>query len=125
MGSVNKVLVVGNLGRDIELKSTPSGSAVGTFNVATTEQWTDKSGQKQEQTEWHRVALWGKQAETLQPYLTKGKQVYIEGRLTTRQWEKDGQKHYSTEIKADRVVLLGGGERRADARPASSEDVPW
>ena len=79
------------------------------FSIATTENWTSKDGQKQEQTEWHRIVLWGKTAETLQPYLTKGKQIYVEGRLQTRQWEKDGQKHYTTEVKADKVVLLGGG----------------
>jgi single-strand DNA-binding protein len=110
MGSVNKVILVGNLGRDAELRYTPGGAAVATLNLATTEVWNDKSNQKQEKTEWHRVILWGKQAESLQEYLTKGKQIYIEGRLQTRQWDdKDGNKRYTTEIKADRVTLLGGG----------------
>jgi single-strand DNA-binding protein len=112
MGSVNKVILVGNLGRDCELKYT-SGSTptpVATLNLATTESWTDKGGTKQEKTEWHRIVVWGKTAETLQPYLVKGKQVYIEGRLQTRQWEdKDGQKRYTTEIRSDKIVLLGGG----------------
>ena len=81
MGSVNKVILVGNLGRDAELRYTPGGAAVATLNLATTEVWTDKSSQKQEKTEWHRVILWGKQAESLQEYLTKGKQIYDEGRL--------------------------------------------
>jgi single-strand DNA-binding protein len=110
MGSVNKVILVGNLGRDSELRYTPGGAAVATLNLATTEVWNDRSNQKQEKTEWHRVILWGKQAESLQEYLTKGKQIYVEGRLQTRQWDdKDGNKRYTTEIKADRITLLGGG----------------
>jgi single-strand DNA-binding protein len=110
MGSVNKVILVGNLGRDAELRYTPGGAAVATINMATTEVWNDKSGQRQEKTEWHRVILWGKTAESLTEYLTKGKQIYVEGKLQTRQWDdKDGNKRYTTEIKGDRVVLLGGG----------------
>jgi len=110
MGSVNKVILVGNLGRDAELRYTPGGAAVATVNMATTEVWNDKGGQRQEKTEWHRIVLWGKQAESLQEYLTKGKQIYVEGRLQTRQWDdKDGNKRYTTEIKADRITLLGGG----------------
>jgi single-strand DNA-binding protein len=110
MGSVNKVILVGNLGRDAELRYTPGGAAVATLNMATTEVWNDKSGQRQEKTEWHRVVLWGKTAESLSEYLTKGKQIYVEGRLQTRQWDdKDGNKRYTTEIRSDRVVLLGGG----------------
>ena len=110
MGSVNKVILVGNLGRDAELRYTPGGAAVSTLNLATTEVWNDRNNQRQEKTEWHRVVLWGKPAESLQEYLTKGKQIYVEGRLQTRQWDdKDGNKRYTTEIKADRVTLLGGG----------------
>jgi single-strand DNA-binding protein len=110
MGSVNKVILVGNLGRDAELRYTPGGAAVATLNLATTEVWNDRNQQRQEKTEWHRVVLWGKQAESLQEYLTKGKQIYVEGRLQTRQWDdKDGNKRYTTEIKADRITLLGGG----------------
>src|SRR6187402_3868900 len=110
VGSVNKVILVGNLGRDAELRYTPGGAAVATLNLATTEVWNDRSNQRQEKTEWHRVVLWGKQAESLQEYLTKGKQIYVEGRLQTRQWDdKDGNKRYTTEIKADRITLLGGG----------------
>ena len=109
MGSVNKVILVGNLGRDAELRYTPAGAAVSTINMATTEVWNDKAGQRQEKTEWHRVVLWGKQAETLTEYLIKGKQIYVEGRLQTRQWDdKDGNKRYTTEIRGDRVVLLSG-----------------
>jgi single-strand DNA-binding protein len=110
VGSVNKVILIGNLGRDSELRYTPGGAAVATLNMATTEVWNDKQGQKQEKTEWHRIIVWGKQAESLQEYLTKGKQIYVEGRLQTRQWDdKDGNKRYTTEIKADRITLLGGG----------------
>jgi single-strand DNA-binding protein len=110
MGSVNRVILVGNLGRDAELRYTPGGAAVATLNLATTEVWNDRNNQRQEKTEWHRVVLWGKQAESLQEYLTKGKQIYVEGRLQTRQWDdKDGNKRYTTEVKADRITLLGGG----------------
>jgi len=110
MGSVNKVILVGNLGRDAELRYTPGGAAVATLNLATTEVWNDKGGQKQEKTEWHRVVLWGKSAESLNEYLVKGKQIYVEGRLQTRQWDdKDGNKRYTTEIRGDRIVLLSGG----------------
>ena len=110
MGSVNKVILVGNLGRDAELRYTPGGSPVATLNLATTEVWNDKAGQRQEKTEWHRVVVWGKTAESLNEYLTKGKQIYVEGRLQTRQWDdKDGNKRYTTEIRGDRIVLLSGG----------------
>ncbi len=109
MGTVNKVIIVGNLGRDAELRYTPGGAAVSTLSLATTDVWNDKAGQRQEKTEWHRVVLWGKQAETLKDYLLKGRQIYVEGRLQTRQWDdKDGNKRYTTEIRSDRVVLLGG-----------------
>jgi single-strand DNA-binding protein len=114
MGSVNKVILVGNLGRDAELRYTPGGAAVATLNMATTEVWNDKAGQRQEKTEWHRIVLWGKTAESLNEYLTKGKQIYVEGRLQTRQWDdKDGNKRYTTEIRGDRIVLLGGGGGRS------------
>jgi single-strand DNA-binding protein len=112
MGSVNKVILVGNLGRDAELRYTPGGAAVATLNMATTEVFKDREGQKKEDTQWHRVILWGKTAETLQDYLTKGKQIYVEGKLQTRKWkDKDGNDKYTTEIRGDRVVLLGGGGR--------------
>ena len=137
MGSVNKVILVGNLGRDAELRYTPGGAAVATLNLATTEVWNDKGGQRQEKTEWHRIVLWGKQAESLQEYLTKGKQIYVEGRLQTRQWDdKDGNKRYTTEIKADRITLLGGGSGggrgasmdrgggAAVAQPAGGDEPP-
>ncbi|MBI1876424.1 MAG: single-stranded DNA-binding protein [Acidobacteria bacterium] len=126
MGSVNKVILVGNLGRDAELRYTPGGAAVATLNMATTEVWNDKAGQRQEKTEWHRVVIWGKTAESLSEYLTKGKQIYVEGRLQTRQWDdKDGNKRYTTEIRGDRIVLLsggGGGPRTAASAPSAERE---
>ncbi len=134
MGSVNKVILVGNLGRDAELRYTPGGAAVANFSIATSETWTDKNtGQRQEHTEWHRVDLWGKRAEALQQYLTKGLRIYVEGSLRTRQWEdRDGNKRYSTDIRADRIEFLdsrgeGGGRRPDDAgagRQGSYEAQP-
>ena len=110
MGSVNKVILVGNLGRDAEVRYTPGGAAVARFSIATTEVWNDKSGQRQERTEWHNIDLWGKQAESLSEYLVKGKQVYVEGRLQTDEYtDKEGQKRKSTKVRCERVVLLGGG----------------
>jgi single-strand DNA-binding protein len=117
--SVNKVILVGNLGRDPEIRYLPSGQTVASFSVATTERFKGRDGQMRDQTEWHNVVVYGKQAETCGQYLKKGRQVYIEGRLTTRQWEaKDGSgKRSRTEIVALRVQFLGG---RAGA--ASSEE---
>ena len=126
MGSVNKVILVGNLGRDAELRYTPGGAPVATLNLATTEMWNDKAGQRQEKTEWHRVVFWGKTAESLNEYLTKGKQIYVEGRLQTRQWDdKDGNKRYTTEIRGDRDRAArrwwgGGGGARQQPRGASA-----
>ena len=109
MGSVNKVILIGNLGADPELKYTPSQRPLCNLRIATTEVYKDKSGVRQEKTEWHRVTVWGDQAENCNKYLAKGRSVYIEGRLQTRTYDKDGQKHYATDIVADRVVFLGGG----------------
>ena len=108
--SVNKVILLGRLGQDPELKYTPSGAAVCNFSMATSESWTDKnSGQKQERTEWHRVVVWGKLAELCNQYLSKGRQAFVEGRLQTRSWEdKQGQKRYTTEINAATVQFIGG-----------------
>jgi len=108
MGSLNKVMILGYIGRDMETRFTTGGTAVGTLSVATSESWKDKaSGEKKEKTEWHRVVIWGETAERLAQYLVKGKQVLIEGSLQTREWEKDGVKRYTTEIKSQRVTLLG------------------
>jgi single-strand DNA-binding protein len=111
MASVNKVILLGNLGRDPETRYTTGGDAVTTLNIATSEQWKDKSGEKQERTEWHRVVLFARLAEIAGEYLKKGRSVYIEGRLQTRKYtDKDGVEKYSTEIVADRMQLLGGRE---------------
>ena len=110
MASVNKVILLGNLGRDPETRYTTGGDAVTNLNIATSEQWKDKTGEKQERTEWHRVVLFGRQAEVAGEYLKKGRSVYIEGRLQTRKYtDKDGVEKYSTEIVADRMQLLGSG----------------
>ncbi|MCH7675563.1 single-stranded DNA-binding protein [candidate division KSB1 bacterium] len=122
-GSVNKVILIGNLGSDPELKYTPSGAAVTNFNVATNEVWNDKDGNKQERTEWHRVVLWRKLAEIAGEYLKKGSKIYLEGRLQTRSWEdKDGVKRYTTEVVADNMTMLdakseGSGSDVSSAPP--------
>ena len=110
MASVNKVILVGNLGRDPEVRYMPDGSAIANISVATTDTWKDKSGVKQEKTEWHRVSFFGKTAEIAGQYLKKGSQVYLEGRIQTRKWQdkETGQDRYSTEIVGDRMQMLGG-----------------
>ncbi|NQZ96589.1 MAG: single-stranded DNA-binding protein, partial [Myxococcales bacterium] len=112
MASVNKVILIGNLGKDPELRYTQSGQAVANFNIATTERFGGRDGgEMQERTEWHRIVTWGKTAENCAQYLSKGRSVYIEGRLQTRDWEdKEGNKRYTTEITALRVQFLGGRE---------------
>lgn len=113
--SVNKVILLGRLGQDPELKYTPGGAAVCNFSMATTESWTDKQGQKQEKTEWHRVVVWGKLAELCNQYLAKGRQAFLEGRLQTRSWDdKDGNKRYTTEIMASTVQFIGGPSANAN-----------
>ena len=109
MASVNKVILIGNLGADPEMRYMPSGEAIANLRIATTDTWKDKSGEKQERTEWHRVVMYGRQAEIAGEYLRKGRPVYIEGRLQTRKWQnKEGQDQYTTEIVADRMQMLGG-----------------
>jgi len=109
MASVNKVILIGNLGKDPEMRYMPSGDAIANFNVATTDTWKDKNGEKQEKTEWHRVAMFGRQAEIAGEYLKKGSSVYLEGRLQTRKWQnKEGVDQYTTEVVADRMQMLGG-----------------
>ncbi|HOY70928.1 MAG TPA: single-stranded DNA-binding protein [Methylotenera sp.] len=108
MASVNKVILVGNLGRDPEVRFMPNGEAVCNFSIATTENWKDKSGAKQEKTEWHNIVMYRKLAEIAGEYLKKGRPVYVEGRLQTRKWEKDGVTRYTTEIIADQMQMLGG-----------------
>lgn len=120
MAGINKVILVGHLGKDPEIRQIAPNQNVCQFSIATSENWVDKAGQKQERTEWHRIVVWGKMAEICGKYLAKGRQVYVEGRLQTRSWEdQQGQKRYTTEIVANTVQFLGGnGERSAGAPSA-------
>ena len=141
MASVNKVILIGNLGKDPEVRYAPSGSAICNVTIATSRQWKDKtSGERQEETEWHRVTFFDRMAEVAGEYLKKGKSVYVEGRLKTRKWtDKEGVERYTTEIMADRMEMLGsregsgdeaGGQRSAPAsrpaagRPAATASKP-
>ena len=134
--SLNKVQLIGNLGRDPELKYTSAGVAVATFSIATSDSWKDQEGNTQERTEWHNIVAWRKLAEICGEWLKKGKRVYIEGKLQTRTYEKDGVKKYMTEIVADQLIMLDGGGQRptnggeaeapaADAAPAKEDDLPF
>ena len=121
MASINKVILIGNLGRDPEVRYTPSGTAVANFSVATTENWTNKDGEKQSRTEWHRIEAWGRLGETCGEYLSKGSQVYIEGSIRTDEWEdQEGNKRRTTKIRAWRMQMLGA---RAQAEPLSNESL--
>jgi len=125
MAGVNKVILVGNLGRDPEVRYTKNGQAVATFSLATTEKWKNREGEREDKTEWHRIVAWGKLGEICGEYLSKGKQVYIEGRLQTRQWEdNDGYKRSTTEIVAGNMVMLGAqsGGQSPGASEEDSED---
>ena len=128
MASVNKVILIGNLGRDPEVRYTQTGTAVANFTLATNEVWNDKSGERQERTEWHRIVVWGKQAEIAREHLSKGKQVYIEGSIQTRQWDdREGNKRTTTEIKAQRLVMMGRaepGENRMNAAAPPADAAP-
>ena len=140
MSGVNRVILIGRLGRDPELKFTPAGKAVTNFTMATSETWKDDSGERQERTEWHRIVIWGKLAEVAAKYLTKGSQVYIEGKLQTREWtDKDGQKKYTTEIVANNMTMLDGKGDNSEkpnnpekpessdgpADPSAFDDIPF
>ena len=125
MAAVNKVILIGNLGRDPEIRYTKSGQAVASFSLATTEKWKNKDGEREEKTEWHRIVAWGRLGEICGEYLTKGKQAYIEGRLQTRDWEdKDGNKRTTTEIVASNMVMLSqaGGSSSASEGSATGSD---
>jgi len=140
MASINKVILIGNLGNDPEVRHTPSGQVVANFNIATNESWKDKAGQDQERTEWHKIVVWGKQAENCGEYLSKGRPVYIEGKLQTREWtDKEGNKRYTTEIVANTVQFLGSGRSegktyteakatapsKSDPAPPTEDDIPF
>jgi single-strand DNA-binding protein len=130
---VNKVILVGNLGRDVELRRTPGGTPVAKFSVATNEVWKDKSGQKQEHTEWHNIVAWGKLGEFCGTYLSKGRQVYVEGTLRTRTYDDEkGNRHYFTEVRAQTIQLLGPkpnateqGAGETEFPPDNEEDIPF
>jgi single-strand DNA-binding protein len=128
-GGVNKVILVGHLGADPDMRYTPSGQGVCELRLATSESWNDKNGQRQERTEWHRIVVWGKRAEVCSKYLAKGRQVFVEGRIQTRNYvDKDGNKRYMTEIIANDVQFLGGGGRDGaaggGARGGKSDEGP-
>lgn len=116
MAGVNKVILVGNLGADPEVRTTPGGQRVANLRLATSRQWTGQDGQRQEKTEWHSIVVWGKQADIVERYLTKGKQIYLEGRLETRSWQdKEGQTKYKTEVICDNFQMLGrAGDKSGD-----------
>ena len=123
---VNKVLLIGNLGRDPEVRTTPSGQSVASFTLATSRRWKDRDGNRQEQTEWHNIVVWGKQAETASQYLTKGKQIYVEGRIQTRSWDDktSGEKKYCTEVVCDNFQMLGSrGESGGGGGSRHTEDA--
>ncbi len=128
-GSVNKVVLVGHLGADPESRFTPSGVAVTTFNMATNESWKNSEGEYEDQTEWHRIVLFGKAAETANEYMKKGQLVYIEGRIRTRSWEdKDGMKRYTTEVLGGRFTMLGRKNENQSAVPTDAsgdDDLPF
>jgi len=125
MASVNKVILIGNLGADPELRYTPAGTAVTTFNIATTDKWKDKDGQPQERTDWHRIVVWDRQAEIAKEYLRKGSSVYIEGRLQTRNYDdKEGVKRYVTEIISQRMQFLGARGAGQASENGISEPPP-
>ena len=128
MSGVNRWLGIGNLGQDPVVKSTPSGDSVCNFSIGCNESWVGKDGNKQERVEWVSIVAWRKLADLCGKYLAKGRQCYVEGKLQTRSWDKDGVKHYKTEVVADKVVFLGGGQvdkKRDEAPPPADQDVPY
>lgn len=122
MASVNKVILMGNLGRDPEVRYMPNGEAVANFSIATTENWKDKAGNSQSKTEWHNIVMYRRLAEIAGEYLKKGRPVYIEGRLQTRKWEKDGVERYSTEIIGDQLQMLGNKDDQNSTSSHASDN---
>ena len=122
MSSLNKIMLIGHLGKDPEVRYTPDGTPVATFSLATSENWTDKNGTRQEHTEWHNIVAWRRLADLSQKYLTKGRQVYIEGRLRSREWnDREGNRRRTTEVVVSQIVLLGSRSQSTDA-PAPSQE---
>jgi len=125
MAGINKVMLIGRLGRDPELRYTQNGQAVANFTLATSERWTNKSGERGERTEWHRIVVWGRLAEICGEYLSKGRQIFIEGRLQTREWEdREGKKRYTTEIVANEMQMLGSRSESGAADSPPAEEGP-
>jgi len=125
MASVNKAILIGNLGKDPEIRYTPSGQAVGSFSIATSERWKDRDGQQQERTDWHNIVVWGRQAEIAKEYLSKGSPIYIEGRIQNRSYEdKDGNKKYISEIVTQRMQFLGRRDEQGGPRPKPDGPPP-
>ena len=122
MASLNKVILIATLGKDPEVRHMPNGDAVANFSVATNEKWKDKQGQQQERTEWHNIVIYRRLAEIAGQYLKKGSQVYLEGKLQTRKWEKDGVDRYTTEIVVDQMQMLGGKGERSQAAPSPAPE---
>lgn len=132
--SLNKVMLIGHLGGDPDVRTTPSGTYVANFNLATNRVWTNSEGERQEETDWHRVVAWGRLAETCGNYLKKGSYVYIEGRLQTRSWEgEDGARRYTTEVVAQNMIMLdtrgadvtGASEEGPPSEPSAEDDIPF
>lgn len=121
--SINKVILVGNVGKDVETKEVGNGNKVANFSLATSESYTDKQGQKQTVTEWHNLVIWGKLAEIAEKYVTKGQQLYVEGKIKTRSWEKDGQKHYTTEIYVDNLQILSKKQEQNEQQHESQPET--
>ncbi len=125
MSSLNKVMLIGNLGKDPEIRYTPDGSPVATFSLATRENWTDKGGNRQEHTEWHTIVAWTRLADLSKRFLSKGRQVYVEGRLRTREWtDKEGNKRKTTEVIASQMVLLGSRPQGMEAGSGAAQPYP-
>lgn len=127
MAAVNRVTLLGNVGKDPEVKYAQSGDAVANVSIATTEKWKDKEGNKQESTEWHRLVFWGKLAEIVGEYVKKGSPIYVEGKLKTRKWQRDGVDIYTTEVHVREMQMLGtapGGNASAPSKPAASKPAP-
>lgn len=129
MSSINKVILIGNVGKDPEIKSFEGGNKVANFSLATSEKFKDKNGQKQEKSEWHNIAIWGKLADVVERYVKKGDKIYLEGKLTTRSWEKDGEKKYMTEVVCNQMTMLGSRQSKQtesdqEKNYADRDDLP-